>query len=992
MALFFRLITLVLVLAVSPAWAHPIWTNEPSGMTALLDCPFSGEPSSCGILDAYNSSFATTDGTAPVSPTGVIRSRIEAGSNTGGMQLNWVTPGAAAYREMFVGMMWRTNAGFGGRPQGNKTFFMRGPGFGGIGTYNGVFLFDNDSLSGGSGPMIFGHNTGGGLDNSHTCSLDLGLACFPNVTGGTLTVGSWTKLEAHIICSTSNTSRNGQIRWYIGGTKVAEYTNLNYCAGGLNEWAWSETWDGTRNFTVSTPWEHYIDHVYVSFKCTGSCSPGSGDVTPPSQVTGVASTAVGSTTASFVWSSATDNVAVTGYQFEYCAGAGCTDFSNQVNVSATSINLSGLSLGTTYLARVKAYDAAGNVSSSYSETVAITTSGTALPSISSVTIDATGADVTWTGDPSSIRVLTDTINVVEPIALFPFSPDPIAFVQGKSISGSGSSVSLAFDSSNAAHCLLLLRYAGDPSAAIASVSDTRGNVWSKISDASNLDQSIWYAKDCSAGANTVTPVLSGVSGYYELNILEYSGAHLTAPIHHAVIGTKQMAVGTSSDAVVSPSRTTLYAGEMAIGATVRVGGPGFSTTAGGTGWTIRGNAFLDGPIQEKLIVSPSSVTSTWTAADASNDYYSSLITLRPAGEARYSRQWSVGTTFACFYPRDISGNENSVSPGYQCRSVVPAGSDSTPPTRANGLPSTTLAQGTVSAVISLSTDEPATCKFDTSAGTAYASMPNTMIATASPLFHSKEVSGLTDGGSYSYYVRCQDLSGNVNSTDTTISFAVAAAPGDSTAPSQVAGLVVTPVSSSQLAISYTAATDNVAVTAYEIHVAAGGADYALAAVTSGTSLTISELSPATLHLVKVRARDAAGNVGAFSDAVIGQTLFADGTKPSDVTGLAVRQIDYHTLEVSWDEGTDNVGVASTAIEQCEGSACTSFKLIATVLASTGRTLRISLLAPTTTYRFRAKHADAAGNVSENYPDAVSGTTAAVPVGTVTAICPCKHRR
>jgi len=38
MALFSRLIMLVLVLAVSPAWAHPIWTNEPSGMTASKAC------------------------------------------------------------------------------------------------------------------------------------------------------------------------------------------------------------------------------------------------------------------------------------------------------------------------------------------------------------------------------------------------------------------------------------------------------------------------------------------------------------------------------------------------------------------------------------------------------------------------------------------------------------------------------------------------------------------------------------------------------------------------------------------------------------------------------------------------------------------------------------------------------------------------------------------------------------------------------------------
>ena len=984
MALFSRLSILVLVLAVSPAWAHPIWTNEPSGMTALLDCPFSGAPSSCGILDVYNSANQDTDGTAPVSPSGVVRSTIGAGQSSGGMQLNWLTPGAAAYREMFTGIMWRTNPEFQGRSGGNKLFFMRGP------DSIGVFVIQG-GLSTGSGPLVWVHNSSS-LNNSHVCSADLGLLCYPNASSGLVQRGVWTKIEAYIKASTTNTSRDGIVRWWINGVLAGNYTNINYAGAGLNEWIWTETWDGFVNPTPSVAWSHYIDHVYASFKCAGSCAPASSDTTPPSQVTGVISTAVGSTTAGFSWAPATDNIAVLGYQFEYCAGAGCTDFSNMVNVSGTSISLSGLSLGTTYLVRVKAYDAAGNVSGSYSDTVSITTSGTSLPAISSLTVDTTGADLVWTGDPTSIRVATDTINVVEPIALFPFSPDPIAFVQGKSISGSGSSVSLAFDSANAANCFLLMRYAGDPSATISSVSDTRGNVWSKINDASNNDQSFWYAQNCAAGANTVTPVMSGVSGFYELNILEYSGVHLTSPVHHAAIGAKQIAVGTSADAVVSPSRTTLYSGEMAIGATVRVGGPGLSTTAGGTGWTIRGDAFLDGPIQEKLIVSPSSVTSTWTAADASNDYYSSLITLRPAGEARYSRQWSVGTTFACFYPRDISGNENSVSPGYQCRSVTPAGSDSTPPTRANGLPSTTLAQGTTSAVISLSTDEPATCKFDTSAGTAYDSMPSTMDAIASSLFHYKEVTGLSDGGSYNYYVRCRDLSGNANSTDTTISFAVAAAPGDSTAPSQVTGLSATAVSSTQIAISYPAATDNVAVTAYEVYVSFIGADYAFASVTSGTSLTISELSPATLHLVKVRARDAAGNVGAFSDAVIVETPPSDTDRPSDVTGLAVRQIDYHTLEVSWDEGTDNVGVYATSIEQCEGSACTSFKLIATVLASTGRTLRISLLAPTTTYRFRAKHADAVGNVSENYPAAVSGTTAAVPVGTVTAICPCKHRR
>ena len=237
MALLSRLIALVLVLAVSPAWAHPIWTNEPSGMTALLDCPFSGAPSSCGILDAYNSANQDTDGTAPVSPSGVVRSTIGAGQSGGGMQLNWVTPGSATYREMFVGIAWRTNAGFEGRQVGNKMFFMRGP------VNNGVFLFGNSALSAGSAPMIYSHNSAN-LDNSHACSLHLGLACTPNVGPGTLSVGTWIKLEAYVKASTTNMSRDGIVRWWVNGSPAGEYTNLNVSSLGLNEWVWSETWDG----------------------------------------------------------------------------------------------------------------------------------------------------------------------------------------------------------------------------------------------------------------------------------------------------------------------------------------------------------------------------------------------------------------------------------------------------------------------------------------------------------------------------------------------------------------------------------------------------------------------------------------------------------------------------------------------------------------------------------------------------------------------------
>ena len=57
---------------------------------------------------------------------------------------------------------------------------------------------------------------------------------------------------------------------------------------------------------------------------------------------------------------ATDNVGVTGYQVERCAGAGCSTFALVTTVTTTSFNNTGLAASTLYRYRVRATDAAGN--------------------------------------------------------------------------------------------------------------------------------------------------------------------------------------------------------------------------------------------------------------------------------------------------------------------------------------------------------------------------------------------------------------------------------------------------------------------------------------------------------------------------------------------------------------------------------------------------------------------------------------------------------
>ena len=97
------------------------------------------------------------------------------------------------------------------------------------------------------------------------------------------------------------------------------------------------------------------------------------------------------------------------------------------------------------------------------------------------------------------------------------------------------------------------------------------------------------------------------------------------------------------------------------------------------------------------------------------------------------------------------------------------GPDTTPPTRYNGQPSGTLAMGTTQTSLSLSTNENATCRYATSANTPYDSMSHPF-STTGGTSHSTTVSGLSNGLSYTFYVRCQDGSGNPNTDDYPISF------------------------------------------------------------------------------------------------------------------------------------------------------------------------------------------------------------------------------
>lgn len=93
-----------------------------------------------------------------------------------------------------------------------------------------------------------------------------------------------------------------------------------------------------------------------------------------------------------------------------------------------------------------------------------------------------------------------------------------------------------------------------------------------------------------------------------------------------------------------------------------------------------------------------------------------------------------------------------------------------PPLRFNGAPTGTIA-GTVNAVVvSLNTNEFATCRFANSSGVDYASMSNTFTVTGG-VTHSIEYAVATST-TYNFYVRCIDDEGNFNTDDYLITFTI----------------------------------------------------------------------------------------------------------------------------------------------------------------------------------------------------------------------------
>jgi len=189
---------------------------------------------------------------------------------------------------------------------------------------------------------------------------------------------SWTDVAGQVVTATNSSNavlvNDLDVRITKSGTTYSPYrlTSITTNGTGDNNKDPYERIDianatGTYTITVTHKGSLSSGSQAFSLVVTGITTGGGGDTQAPTNPTNLVASNVTQTTVDLSWTASTDNIAVTGYDVYQ----GNTILAT---VAGTTANVTGLTAATAYQFRVRAKDAAGNVSG-FSNTVSVTTQG-----------------------------------------------------------------------------------------------------------------------------------------------------------------------------------------------------------------------------------------------------------------------------------------------------------------------------------------------------------------------------------------------------------------------------------------------------------------------------------------------------------------------------------------------------------------------------------------------------------------------------------------
>jgi chitodextrinase len=219
---------------------------------------------------------------------------------------------------------------------------------------------------------------------------------------------------------------------------------------------------------------------------------------------------------------------------------------------------------------------------------------------------------------------------------------------------------------------------------------------------------------------------------------------------------------------------------------------------------------------------------------------------------------------------------------------------------------------------------------------------------------SHQITGrIATPGTYSSTISATNRAGT---TQASVTWTVTA---DTAAPTVPTGLQASNVSLGSCQLTWTASTDNVATTVYEVK-----RDSTSLGTVSQPTYAVTGLAPGATYSISVRAGDAAGNWSGWSTPVT-VTVSSDTLAPLAASSLASVGSSATSLTLLWNAASDNVAVTSYTIYRDGVQIGTTAEL---VFVDTG-------LTPGGSHSYTVKATDAAGNLSAASSTLTAATSA-----------------
>ncbi|HMC21354.1 MAG TPA: Ig-like domain-containing protein, partial [Thermoanaerobaculia bacterium] len=725
--------------------------------------------------------------------------------------------------------------------------------------------------------------------------------------------------------STDSGSGVAGYKVFRGGVQIGTTAAITYSDTGLSP-------STTYTYTVSS----YDVAGNNSAQCPGVNGttqapppPPPSDTTPPTVPTGLAATPVSSTQINLTWNASTDSGSgVAGYKI-FRGGS-------QIATSvATSYSDTGLSPSTTYTYTVSAYDVAGNNSAQCPGVMATTQAAPPPPppptngiiaflhldenAGSTVFNDATGSanngSCSGTGCPTSgvagkvghglsFDGVSDLVTITHNNGLnaFPLtvstwfktnSTTGVVGLVNKYVGGSYNGYNVFLNNGNV--CAWYLKdasnYAYDGSGCTFNIAGYNNNAWHQVVYVVDSSGGKLYLDGVQKGTTVAWTGVAGVATTtQDIHLGHYPGAFGGAEYFLGSLDE----VRIYNTALTASDVTNLYNADNAPPADTTP--PTVSITAPANGATVSGTVSVSANASDNV-----GVVGVQFLLDGAN--LNAEDTTAPYSTSWDTRTATNGSHTITAVARDAAGNRTTSGP--VTVTVSNSTPDTTPPTVSITAPA---AGATVSGTVSVKANASDNVGV---VGVQFLLDGANLNAedTSAPYSTSWDTTTAMNG-SHTLTAVARDAAGN-RTTSGPVTVTVSNSTPDTTPPTVPTGLMATPVSSTQINLTWNASSDSGSgVAGYKVF--RGGSQIGTSV---STSYSDTGLSPSTTYSYTVSAYDVAGNNSAQCPSVMATTQAAPPPPPTNGI-IAFLHLDENAGSTVFSDATGSANNGS-----CSGTGC-----------------------------------------------------------------------